>query len=66
MTPKERNDAALILERLSKPCPNDDEHAWRECPRCLTIEELDHHKGRIFDLMRQAAAVLRDDARGTR
>ena len=59
MTPGERNDAALILDRLSKPCPSGDEHAWRQCPRCLTIEELSHHKGRIFDLMAKAAAELR-------
>ena len=51
MTPAERRDAALILRRLSQPCPHGDAHEWRTCPRCLTIEELGHHKGRIFDLL---------------
>lgn len=58
MTPAERHDVVLILRRLSQPCPSGDEHEWRTCPRCLTIEELGHHKGRIFDLMAKAAAAL--------
>lgn len=63
MTPKEREDAAKLLELIGSSCPKtarDHDHAWRDCPRCAMVEELEQRGSLARRLLLSAAAALRE------
>lgn len=57
--------ARKLLEALCAPhdTPDDADHAWRECRRCLAVEEIGTKTGR---LMAQSILAALDEARAER
>jgi hypothetical protein len=61
MTNTQRKDAIKFLGMLMTDCQQQrDDHAWRKCPRCLAMDQIEKRDNLAMKLFAVAIEALND------